>query len=513
MDSETVPAELWMEIFELLPNPSDLYSIMCASKRFHDLAVRAIHRHVIWKTPPHVAHNLPIWDHNPGMEIAIRALELGVSALPAAVSGNEIDLSGQSTWRNVIHPGDARMSRTLAYHSLDQQAFASIALHNAMLARINTFVNLESLALVNLLMSNDHFALIRTLPRLCSLRIEYCVVPTRNAVEPFDYKAIPITELALLNLRRPFSEVHREMVIEDDLTTVLNFALAHDLRTLRIDSTADVFRHVFSARLIQRQAHAIPARLARLFIQRRQLPQPPIPGEATFPDGHLYAFLAHATSLTTYSTYHPVPSYQLIASGALPQLRCYSGPVESVANILPDRPIEALQLLQCTHGQSINNNRDGLNALAHVATALPELPTLSVGFARWDDEILHAIARLFPKLQWLQIVYGHGGPSEDMMVKMGPELLARLPNLQTLKLYRRPAEDGAKPEHPSCMFDESFDSIEEELRNLVIPWNRWCPALREVQLISGYTMLRGYSGGPWNLLRLKRLEDIGNFQF
>ncbi len=86
-----------------------------------------------------------------------------------------------------------------------------------------------------------------------------------------------------------------------------------------------------------------------------------------------------------------------------------------------------------------------------------------------------------------------------------------LPELHTLELYEMPRNGGYLPDHPKHLFDDSFESIEEELRNLVIPWNRYCPKLRKVQLHAGYVMARGFEGGPWNLERIRRLaikEDM-----
>ena len=106
---------------------------------------------------------------------------------------------------------------------------------------------------------------------------------------------------------------------------------------------------------------------------------------------------------------------------------------------------------------------------------------------------------------------------------MGPELLNRLPRLKTLHLYQRAPLVGAPRtggsgydseeevehtlRHPLCLFDDTFPTLEDELREIVIPWNRYCPALREVQLTAEYRLLRGYAGGKWNLQRIGRGED------
>ncbi|KZT07883.1 uncharacterized protein LAESUDRAFT_650157 [Laetiporus sulphureus 93-53] len=510
MNSEAVPAEIWIEIFQLLSLPSDLYSVMRSCKRFHDLAIRSIHRHVIWRTPEQMAHNLPVWDANEGMHLATRTLELGVSLLPGHCSGFVVDFGGLP-----IHMR-SRERNFLRSQFPEQQSYASPNLHRAMLQRITSFGNLENLTFYGLLLTPEHFKLIHALPLLRALHVDSCVVPCRSTAQTLSHQTLPITELALLNLRRRGPDPHGELLIEEDMMHVLTLSLAQNLRTLRVDSTADVFKYVFSVPSwgAQTNANEIPPHLERLYIQRKRLVLPSIAGESAFPDSNLYSFLSRARSLTTYSTYHPTPHHQHLRPGTLPLLRCYSGPVESIAGILPNRPIVALQLLQCTHGQyGLHNHRDGISALTNIATAFPDLQMLSVEFSTWDDEIMHAICSLFHKLRRLKITYEHGGPSEMTMVTMGPEFLARFPEMHKLQIYATPQHDIRKPAHPPFLFDASFDSIEEELRNLVIPWNRWCPALREVQLSSGYVMRRGYDGGVWHLYRLKRLEEFEEFHF
>ncbi|CCL98314.1 uncharacterized protein FIBRA_00308 [Fibroporia radiculosa] len=519
MDTGNVPSELWMDIFELLPSPSDLYSITQTCKRFHALAVRAIHRHVIWRSARQVENNLPVWNFHQGMDVTIHTLELGVSVRPPAVPDNLPVPTNPPLWpfQPVNHPMAfaLRLHNTISYHRLDLERFSSQTLHAAMLQRIFTFVNLHKLVFSNVIFSDDHFAIIHALPQLRTLRIDHCIMPSPHQLQQYDHATLPITDLILLNWRRQVSEHHGEVLVEEDMTPVLNLALAQNLHTLRVDSTADVFRYVFHWHIdAQAPLNDIPPHLERLYVQRKQLLQPSVPGESTFPDTSLYSFLQRAHTLTTYSTFHPAPQHQHLMPDTLPLLRCYSGPVESIAGILPGRPLEAVQLLSCVHGQSgVHNHRDGIPALTAVAEESPELLMLSVEFSTWDDEIMHAICALFPKLRRLKITYEGAGPSELTMVTMGPEFLSRLPDLHTLQLFTLSNEGGSRLKYPAYLFDPSYESVEEEMRNLVIPWNRWCPALREVQLASGYTLLRGFTGGYWQIQRLKRAEEIEEFYY
>lgn len=88
-----------------------------------------------------------------------------------------------------------------------------------------------------------------------------------------------------------------------------------------------------------------------------------------------------------------------------------------------------------------------------------------------------------------------------------------MPALHTVQIFGTPAHHSTKPAHPSHLFDSSFESIEEELLNLVIPWNRFCPALREVQLMPGYVMRRRFGGDTWKMTTLDKYDPMEDFRY
>lgn len=423
MDAEDVPPELWMEIFEWLPLSSDLYNVMRTSKRFYNPAIRALHRNVVWKTPQGLAHNLPVWDANPGMNVATHSLELRISMLPPTICGYTVDLSGKSSleFNDDFEDGADHIffwRDTMGYHFGHCIYFASQSLHNAMITRIASFINLENLAFTDMVVTNAHFVMIHSLPRLRALRFEFCVFPYQggSGYQALDHSTLPITELTLLNIRRRITELqplaNHVAVVDENMVHVLTLALARNLRTLRVDATADVFKHVFSGwRMVRRHGYAIPPRLERLYIQRKQLSQPRLPGELAFPDAALYSFLARATSITTYSTCHPPPPHHVFPPHTLPHLRRYSGPVESAVTLLRDRPIDALELLHCGHGVG-----DGSSALTSISRVTTNLQMLSLELLAWDNEIIHAVSSLFHDIRRLKIVYTLDRPTEVQFI-------------------------------------------------------------------------------------------------
>ena len=94
---------------------------------------------------------------------------------------------------------------------------------------------------------------------------------------------------------------------------------------------------------------------------------------------------------------------------------------------------------------------------------------------------------------------------------IGPHLLCRLEHLHTAHIYA--AATTPRPDHPRYLFDSTFDSVEEELQNLVIPWNRYCKKLREVQLHAGYVMRRAYEGDRWQMREVKEVRENCEFVY
>ncbi len=99
------------------------------------------------------------------------------------------------------------------------------------------------------------------------------------------------------------------------------------------------------------------------------------------------------------------------------------------------------------------------------------------------------------------------------MVTLGPEFLSRMPNLHTLQIYAQQELLDTKANHPKYLYDSSFESIEEELVNLVIPYNRYCPTLRKVQFLTGYVAARTCGEAGWVVERLRRLEVKDDLSF
>lgn len=474
MDPDNIPAEIWQEIFSLVTRSADILNIMLASKRFHILALRALHHTVVWRTPTDVKQSMPFWRDHPGMHLAVERLVCSVpSPFTHNSSGRGIDYASDETWghwRRDITP----------------------EVCNTAIVRMLSFKQLSSVTFTDLQLGYRHFELIYNLPLLRTLRIEKCGVQFGRFLNVFDPSTLPITHLTMRNLRRLEHEFLGDGGAGDNAHALLSLARAPNLHTLVVDPSAEVFKYVFgpgdapalppaaavwaAGHILFPPPHPPPPHLQRLYIERRhqpgrQVPAPPAHynnwaaaggpvqahlyghihalghGGHGFPEAALFAFLQRCPSLTAYGTYHCATQNTQLPAGALPALRAYAGPVGTLLGVVGSgRPIRALRLTNCTGPEAAGHHerererererggnaqgaaaagpggaplpntatghREGLPALASVKGMLEDLEELDLEFAAWDDEIMHALVGFFPKLRSLKVTYKVGGPSE-----------------------------------------------------------------------------------------------------
>lgn len=449
--AKELPAEVWLEVFEQVPNPCDLYNVSVTCRKFHELTTRAMHRDVIWTKARAIVQDLPAWRRHEGMEPFVRSLVLGVNRyVPGIMS-------------RVVHPDGTVCEKPRGYRVRDEftrrkryvaskmdgadRFYASHALYEIIWQRVETFKNVTSLTLTNMLVYAPHFQLIHSLEHLRTLCLEWCYFQS-GAAAGVNNRTLPITDLTMLNVRRgnsaadfgewedpnqppalqfgaqhqfggqiPFGgqNVNWHLPIPTDhVTLVLTLATAQNLRTLTVDSSADVFCRVFNHHDAANRQWMVPQTLEEIYVVRKRTcvgeeAKPSIfTGDATFPDTHLYAVCAQARGLKTVSTPLYVPSQMTIVPEMVPLgLERFSAPIESAVVIAAIRDVKALGLLKsgvCA--------REGIMALTNIAAMRPGLLMLSIECKGWDAEVVSAIAQQFKKLRRLKIAYDGPGPNE-----------------------------------------------------------------------------------------------------
>ncbi|KAI0699063.1 hypothetical protein C8T65DRAFT_697785 [Cerioporus squamosus] len=398
---EKVPEEIWLEIFKQVPKSSDLHSLSVASRKFCSLTTCALHRDLIWEKESYAANNLDVWKTDAEMPGHVRSLVLGIGGVPS----------------NRTPEQNAAILDNYAWPSVTVLEGHTPVGRRALLSS-ETFTNLSALVLKNMTLTRNHFRLIHGLARLRSLDLISCIV-NGDAADGFDNKTLPITELSMIGVHRGDRAGYQDQVnpavlallvqqqgnpppvFHGPFTQALTLATATNLRTPKVDSSTDIFRYVFDSFGAQDRGWVAPPMLE-----------------------HLYSFAA------------PLDTAQFVATY---------------------RDVKALGVLKCglnTHGT--------IEALKLIALARPGLEVLVFEVKAWDAEIVLVISQHFKQLHRLKLVYGENGPGQNYLDNLGAEVLVDMPQLHTLEMYKLPPNGVYTPEHPTHLFENTWDLIKRE---------------------------------------------------
>lgn len=396
-----LPNELWMSVFEFLNSPADLARVLRASKRFRDLANRILHRQLIWTDPRHFAQGLHLWANNPGMVTVPRTLIIGITEAQihfAQVDRQEhtvvVGMDGIPDGELSISTGPLMIFDRLELQETEPASIitsfvACHELYQAMTTRIMTFSQLTKLTFRNAILPANIYEILHSIPSLRILHIEFCSFDTATIEGDWDHTTLPLRELSILGL-------------EDN--RAINLTMAHDLRFLRFDSAAYVFK--LFARPNKRRI--IPESLESIELH--------LPEKKYWPASQqeaqqryiipLVAFLAICPNVIHLSINNHSPEFT-VPDHILPNLRSYKGPMSTVVTMAGNRAIDQLGIHDT--GSKIS---DFIDTLTQVGEHHSSLQELSAHVLDWDDEVLYAVTQLFPNLRKLDIRYDVGSPTE-----------------------------------------------------------------------------------------------------
>ena len=465
---DVLPAELWLTIFELVDSPGDLNNVVRTCRRFYKYGIRALHRNLIWRTPEDFIRNSSGWLAEPGIILGVRSLEVQVSTLPDEVPGTFVDENGRVFNRNVDllqfdheHPywmfpdlADHQIvihstHHSVNYYKMHQNHYATAGVYSSLINKMSTFINVREVTFKNLFITDELFGALFHLPRLRKVNIEFCLFPRKSTTTERDFSILPITELTMLNLRRQVMsagrhghDMHAFADIDEDIEYGLGLASANTLRTLRVDSTADVFASIYRRRVQGVYVYNIPPNLTHLYVQRKQVVenavQPLFHAEQLFP-GAVYNVMERCSTLTTVSLGYALPKHSAFPRPeALPNLTHCEGYLEAVSAMTTGRPLKAISILRS------DASLEGIvDLLSRKARQHPELQMLSLHCKTWDLEILDAICQLFPHLRKLKLTFDLREPGK--LWEHGDYWS----NLQPYEMYEALEEARARPEFAS----------------------------------------------------------------
>jgi hypothetical protein len=107
--------------------------------------------------------------------------------------------------------------------------------------------------------------------------------------------------------------------------------------------------------------------------------------------------------------------FNFLPENTIPKMRYFRGPPAAGLTSLLAHSDTLVEHLDIDHRLCELTERGSditVQLLERISDALPLLRDLSVNALTWDDELLHAIHVLFPKLHRLRITYSLSGPSE-----------------------------------------------------------------------------------------------------
>ncbi|TFK79987.1 hypothetical protein K466DRAFT_605704 [Polyporus arcularius HHB13444] len=340
---ERVPVEVWLEIFKQVPKSTDLHSLSVASRKCCSITTRALHRDLVWDKERQAVQDLDVWQTDAGMASRVRSLVLSIGGSPANnTPAQNAFILGNYVWPSALKGLTAAAQQALLAPN-KQVLFRSEQVQAVLWARVETFTNLSTLVLKDMTIRNGHFRLIHNLAQLRSLSLIGCNVD-HGAADGFNNQALPITSLTMIGVRRgrgatvhahawhnpaffapvqpiplpqlqlalaqanlPIAQIllnqgNPPPVAPDSFAQALSLAAAPTLRTLKVDSSTDVFRHVFDAPGAEDRGWVAPPMLEHLHVlQVRTITAKVRDHVEDYHSPSLYNFCSRAHRLKTIS--------------------------------------------------------------------------------------------------------------------------------------------------------------------------------------------------------------------
>lgn len=517
-----LPNELWLRVFEDNMDILDLYDlsvIVRTCKTFHDLAIKNLYHHVMWKNPISLIHSLVFLQRvlESGREnfILPRSLTIGVSRMSmngrSAIVGKDAKIlpAQKERWppTNSMERRDFTSFAVLesgdTAYDFRIPLFANSRLYESMLEFTGLLVGLRELTFNNTILPDTIHTLLHGFPNLRKLHLETCVIPPTTPGSDVDHTLLPITELTLRNLYYVIDVLHQpdQELAHLDPSDVFRLASAQSLETLHIDTTARIFP------LFNRPASPpVPPTLKRLFLHRPKLTkndcrlagmgpaQRRVHETATLMLS-ISLFLTGVPEIESISTCFAFSdaSFQMQLAPAnhfdTEHLREFSGPIASFT--FP--PLAFARNLRAVH--LIDDKSVFLLNAPKFAEDFGQLEVLSLQImTQWDEEILRAVCSGFPNLLRIRIEYTGSGPNDNFIVSLGSQFLTKMKRLHTFQLFEANGKLPVITDEGHRAEDWTTEAI---LRALILPWNKYCPGLREVQLVEGYLWRRAHKKDSW----------------
>jgi hypothetical protein len=533
-----LPNELWLRIFEDNTDVLDRYDlsvVIRTCKTFRELATKNLYRHVVWKNPISLVHCLGFLRRVRGSDeeslLLPKSLTIGISRMSkngrSLIVGVDARIlpAQREQWLPTTQVERRDFTSFAVLDSGDTACdfriplFASAALYESMLNFAQLLVSLRELTFTNAILPDTIHSLLHHFPNLQKLHLEMCVIPPTVSNASVDHTVLPITELTLRSLYHAIDVLHHpdQELANLNPDKVFSLATAQSLETLRVDTTARIFT------LFNRPTSPpVPPNLKRLFLHRPKLTKNDSRVAGMGPTQRraqetaslmlgISLFLTGAPKIESISTCFAFSDANFQLQLVQPNhfdaehLREFSGPIASLS--FP--PLTSARNLRAVH--FIDDKMVFLSNAQKFADDFERLEVLSFQITTpWDDEMVLAACSVFLNVVRVRIEYSGPGPNDvgprwfrkwagahgffqNFIVSLGPQVLAKMERLHTFQLFET---NGKLPVITDDCWGDDWTS-EGMLKTLILPWNKYCPQLKEVQLVDGYLWRRAHGKDSW----------------
>ncbi|KAF8632507.1 hypothetical protein AX15_001840 [Amanita polypyramis BW_CC] len=445
MAPKQLPPEVWSQVFDNILAPPLLLSLAQVSRHFHLIAIRSLHRNLIYTHPfSFLAHHHALFTQLDSL--LPLSLLLGISYLNTAVfsltddpSLAQVEADGSLTYPQAyLYPdhndnsnsnsnsnnNDSYTLGTASPLPRPRQYYASDSLYDLIASRVSQFTMLTELIFYNAHLPPLVYTLLKSFPLLENLFFYDCFLPpkTKDLTSLDELPTAPIKRLALWNVR---NDVNHVPFSPASIQYALRLVTIPTIRVLHVDWTGE--SAVFLNSLCKGSIPPVTDLAVRMPAQYAW------PNDSTTARTRLIdplvLFLTTLPTVTRLSVTNRLPSFSL-PPHALPHLSTYAGPHTSVQSIAFYR-----NLLHVEFRDEDRRSLDVISLLPKLKESAPGLLSLSLPLKKWDEEIMYPTTGFFPHLKRLKIVYEEGYPSEYSILSLGARFLVNLPHLHTFQLY------------------------------------------------------------------------------
>ncbi|KAF9524624.1 hypothetical protein CPB83DRAFT_886171 [Crepidotus variabilis] len=412
MDSETIPDDVWITVFETVEDPAVLAVLVRVCRRFHNLASKPLLRELRWLKPESTARNIVAWD---GAYKKLRPLTRKL------VIGIPYDFSAG-----------------VRYHMCED-----MQLHDQIHHQITLFPSLSEIVFDGTIISPYTYSKLAAIPTLQSLSLRNCTLADIHTTFQERTEANQITRQLYYSrefpappplIPPPFNllSIKHFSLSRASVAHELDLGIYHPLCLLTAPNLTSISIS-WTAAIAARYGHSrwILPNIRDVDIDMPLLTRDLLDALAAFIDR-----CPRGPRVRLRIEKHNLSEAQM--GSVLVPLRgvwSYEGPLGIAA-------CAAVKSLEPTLTHIKMNEPLDLTPLLDGLEKLPRsVEDLELHVRYWDMEVLFAAKHLFKSMRKLTIKYIRGTLSKDFLVVLGADILAHLPKLTTLKILNITARE------------------------------------------------------------------------